>query len=405
MVRNVLLGVPLFSTLSDEELDKVGAVAEVKSVPARTQLFACGEPSTSFFVIASGTVQIRIPRSAVAPERRIDLGAGKFFGEMGAMQGKPRMADATVLEDSELVVIDEAHFNHLMAVEGGISAKIMQAFLERAGEVSAATRAAERAARDPRVLLFVGAGGGAGASFLVANLGAKIRELTQKSVLVLDLDLGLPSCHLYLGEAKPNTGLRELRGRREPNGAELQAVARHLAHGPDLLGDLDSSEAVGPEPAAIEPLVRAARQGYEYVLIDAPSAGSAVIDELARVSDAIHVVVPPEPAGVTRGVALLKRLKGQGHDGRIRVVLGRQRAKGGLDGDGIEYDLGETALARIGDDDALAREALTEGQPVTRLKPSSVLSEQVNRLARQLLSLPVGPQTQQRSFSIWNLFG
>ena len=75
-------------------------------LPARGLLFSRGDPGTQLFVLASGLVRIGV----VSPEgREVTYGLirpGEVFGEIAVIDGGPRSADATAMEESELIAIE-----------------------------------------------------------------------------------------------------------------------------------------------------------------------------------------------------------------------------------------------------------------------------------------------------------
>ena len=79
----------------------------------REQAYAAGEdiirqeaPGDSLFIIAQGTVDVRVGIGG-AFRSVATLGPGQFFGEMSLMTGEPRQATVTALTDTLCYVIDQ----------------------------------------------------------------------------------------------------------------------------------------------------------------------------------------------------------------------------------------------------------------------------------------------------------
>jgi len=73
-----------------------------------------GDPGDSLHVVASGAVKIVLP-SAEGEEAIIaTLRPGDFFGELALLDGAPRSATATSLEQSEMLVLPRAVFVDLL---------------------------------------------------------------------------------------------------------------------------------------------------------------------------------------------------------------------------------------------------------------------------------------------------
>lgn len=107
-----------------------------RDFPAGTVLFRDGEPACEMFVVHSGSV--RIHKTVRDAEQILSvLGAGELFGEMALLNSRPRNATATVVEDSQLLVIDPATFDSMIRGNIEIAARLIKklsARLEDANE-------------------------------------------------------------------------------------------------------------------------------------------------------------------------------------------------------------------------------------------------------------------------------
>jgi CRP-like cAMP-binding protein len=95
-----LKSVPLFQTVSDEELAEIAPFAEEVSVEAGMQLVREGDFSYEFFAIEEG--QAEVTRGG---EHLADLGPGDFFGEIGVLERDLRMAGVVAKTDMRLVTL------------------------------------------------------------------------------------------------------------------------------------------------------------------------------------------------------------------------------------------------------------------------------------------------------------
>jgi CRP-like cAMP-binding protein len=100
------------------------------SYPKGTVLFEEGQPGDRMFVIRSGKVQIA---KQVGSDQIVIavLGPGESVGEMAILDGQPRSATATVLEDAVLVELDGATFETLIHESGEIAVRIMRKLSQR----------------------------------------------------------------------------------------------------------------------------------------------------------------------------------------------------------------------------------------------------------------------------------
>jgi CRP-like cAMP-binding protein len=122
-----LKGVPLFSSLSEEELDALGGRFEERSANAGTRLTTEGASGYTFFVIESGTVEVERDGRALTT-----LGSGDFFGEMAILSGERRNATITATTDANLLVLFGTEFRILERDWPAVVEKIRTKVVERA---------------------------------------------------------------------------------------------------------------------------------------------------------------------------------------------------------------------------------------------------------------------------------
>jgi CRP-like cAMP-binding protein len=124
-----LRAVPLFSSLSEDELERLGAAFEEKQSSAGTRLTLEGASGYSFFVIESGTVEVDRGGAVLKT-----LGPGDFFGEAAILTGERRNATITASTDVELLVLFGTEFRKLENELPAAAEQIRQKMAERAAE-------------------------------------------------------------------------------------------------------------------------------------------------------------------------------------------------------------------------------------------------------------------------------
>lgn len=402
-VKESIRTVPLFRLLDDSELDRVCEVAKVEQHPSGEELFKKGDHSDYFYLVVSGRVKIRIPAAPGKEERILYLGQGKFFGEMGVIRNTPRNADAEIQDDAELISISQNDFDQLMSMDEAISKKVMGAYMSRLIELNE-EHGVKGSVDDPSSMLFFSTGAGAGASFLCANLAVKIHQLTQKSVLIVDMDLEGPTQHLYGGYGGEVGGLRGLFSSPQITREAIKGASRKLSSGVELLGGPGV-----PVPGAVTPeimpeFVRAALRSHYYVLIDTTSAMTPINEALMNVVHASYLAVGPNRVSLHRAVAILERLDELGLGDKVRLFLNKHQTGRGITTSFLEEQLGKKVVGQVRYDDTRCLPALNEGKPVCEMDPKARISAELTRAARQALSLQGGEEDAE-GFSIWNLFG
>jgi CRP-like cAMP-binding protein len=96
-----LKSIPLFQTVSDEELSQIAPFAEEVWVDSGTTLVREGDFSYDFFAIEEGEAEVTRGGEHVA-----DLGPGDFFGEIGLLEKELRTASVVAKTDMQLVTLD-----------------------------------------------------------------------------------------------------------------------------------------------------------------------------------------------------------------------------------------------------------------------------------------------------------
>jgi CRP-like cAMP-binding protein len=129
----------------------------VRKHAAGTVLFREGDRGKTMYVLRAGKVKISKQISETELTLAV-LGPGEFFGEMALLEGLPRSAGATVVEDAELIELEGNAFETLVRKNGEIAVRLMR-------RLSARLREADR-----QIQALMSRSGAARALSLVRNL-------------------------------------------------------------------------------------------------------------------------------------------------------------------------------------------------------------------------------------------
>ena len=108
--RTALLGSPLFQAMRPEELTQVLALAIERRFARGQTILQKGDNSSFMMAVLRGRVRISM---ASAEGKEITLNVirpGEVFGEIALLDGQPRSADATAIEETALLVVERRHF-------------------------------------------------------------------------------------------------------------------------------------------------------------------------------------------------------------------------------------------------------------------------------------------------------
>ena len=110
MTLEALRSVPLFASLDDNAARHLRSLLLVHNVKSGAAIFRAGDSGDSLCLIESGRVRISMTDEV---DKRIvlaELADGDFFGEIALIDGEPRTADATAIEDARLAVLSREDF-------------------------------------------------------------------------------------------------------------------------------------------------------------------------------------------------------------------------------------------------------------------------------------------------------
>jgi CRP-like cAMP-binding protein len=124
-----LAQVPLFSTCSRKDLQKLGKASDEIAVKAGKVLVEEGKPGHEFFLIEDGTAEVRRNNRKVAT-----LGRGQFFGELSLLDRGPRSATVVADTDMTLVVLGQREFLGVIDEVPAMAHKLLAALAGRLRE-------------------------------------------------------------------------------------------------------------------------------------------------------------------------------------------------------------------------------------------------------------------------------
>src|SRR5262252_8633353 len=101
-----------------------------RSVPTGTVLFREGDIGKEMYVLQAGRVQLT--RRIRGEEKIVAvLPPGEFFGEMSIVNNRPSSANATVIEDAKMLVIDSRTFEAMIRGNSEIAVRLVKKLANR----------------------------------------------------------------------------------------------------------------------------------------------------------------------------------------------------------------------------------------------------------------------------------
>ncbi len=241
-------------------------------------------------------------------------------------------------------------------------------------------------ARDSKVIAFVPAKGGSGATFLATNLGYALAQLG-KRVALLDLNLHFGDAAIFVSDARPAQTIADLaREIDRVDATYLEATMLKVAPEYWLLAAPESPElAMDITPEAVERIIRVASDSYDFVIIDMGRILESVSVRALDFANVINIVLQPTLPFVhdaKRLVAMIDKL-GYARD-RLRLVVNRYEKGGEITNADIETSVGLKVALTVPNSFQAVAYSINHGTPVLRHAPRDVVSKAIMGFASSL---------------------
>jgi CRP-like cAMP-binding protein len=128
----------LLSLLDRDALEGLAESARIVHVKSGERIVSEGEVDDEFFLVASGEVEVIMGSGSGSTQEIARLGAGHFFGEIGAIMHEPRSASVEALCETKLIGLTRepllalmGEYTHLRDVLAGVGLKRTEQNFER----------------------------------------------------------------------------------------------------------------------------------------------------------------------------------------------------------------------------------------------------------------------------------
>lgn len=131
MTLEALRSVPLFASLDDHAATDLRNLLKVRDVKGGTVLFRAGDSGDAMYLIETGRVRISVRDEDKEDVTLAELAGGDFFGEMALIDGKQRSADARVIDDARLAILDRDKFLSFVRSNPDVALEMLSAVTDR----------------------------------------------------------------------------------------------------------------------------------------------------------------------------------------------------------------------------------------------------------------------------------
>lgn len=123
-----LRGIALLEGLAAERLEALARECAWRNYAADQRVISREAADRDLYLIVSGRVRVTTYSAAGRQVTFRDFGAGEHLGEVAAIDGLPRSADAVALESSLLASMPAATFRRLLREEPAVAERLLRDF-------------------------------------------------------------------------------------------------------------------------------------------------------------------------------------------------------------------------------------------------------------------------------------
>ncbi len=126
----------LFKGLAQDDLVQLSQLAKTRVYKARETIVSKGDPAGEFYVLLRGRAKVTAQGKEGADTAINVMGPGEVFGEVGILDGQPRSATVTTLEECEMAVVDQRAFHGLLAASPAVAIRLLAVLAGRIRELT-----------------------------------------------------------------------------------------------------------------------------------------------------------------------------------------------------------------------------------------------------------------------------
>ena len=142
----ILGEIPFFALLDEAERAALAERVDHASFTKGKDIFKANEPGGSLYVVVKGAVELWFKKDSGEKVVVETARSGDFFGEISLLDGGPRTANATCVDDAEMIVVTREDLDELFRLKPAAAMDLLSATGRRLRETNRLLRMA--AAKD-----------------------------------------------------------------------------------------------------------------------------------------------------------------------------------------------------------------------------------------------------------------
>ena len=262
-----------------------------------------------------------------------------------------------------------------------------------------------QASHDGKVLAFVSCKGGSGATFVAANLAHVLAAGGQRRVALIDMNLQFGDAALFLSSERPVSNVADVArniNRLDPE--LLQSAMNQVAPGLWVLAaPEDPAHASDVMPQHVEAIVHMACGMFDFVVIDAGRALSAVTLQVLDLTDRVYAVLQLTLPFIRDGKRLRDVFRSLDYPPeKIHWIVNRCQKDSHLTLEDLKKTLGLLRVTSLPNQYDVVAASVNQGVPLERIAANSSIAKSLRELALDIA--PPSPSGQNRNGWFSGLF-
>jgi CRP-like cAMP-binding protein len=405
-VTDLLRTMDIFEALSSEELETIAQLLRERRLAEAEVLCRQGDPGDALFIVTGGRIRLSTTDPSGNEKVLTFFTDGQFFGEMSLLTGAPRSASASAETDSQLLVLDKASFDQLLAGHPEIMREMLKVVSQRTLQTNQ-----QLLADEPGSTVSVGAGrvcavfsprGGSGKTTLAVNLATRQAQDQPERTALLDLSLTFGHAASLLG-LEPETSLAAVPAEsladfdRRTLG---QYLMEHSTGLQVLVAGTRPEEGEVVTAAHVRAALATMKRQFSATFVDCGSSFDEPTIAALEMADRILVVCTPE-LNTLRDVRESVRVFGEIihlDNKRVSFVFNHNQPFAVLARDQFESALEQPMTYELPHAGETAYKAANRGEPLVLCSSGSAYSKGIEKIVRALV--PAEPKGQKRGLSV-----
>jgi len=255
---------------------------------------------------------------------------------------------------------------------------------------------------EARVIAFIGARGGVGATTTALNVGWLMAHELNRNVALFDLDLQFGTSSLAL-DLSPGRGLRDIVS--SPHRVDALMIASSITPESENFSVLGAEEAVDEvvlvDGGAITALLKEMKGNFDIIAVDLPRAMIATHKRMLMNAQEIVLISDLTLAGIRDTLRIKSCLTSLGCNARMTIVASRTNAAGvgHVDRATFEKSVQAKIDVLIVEDPVSLAAASNSGKALGEAAPKALITKAMRDLARRLANIE---ESEIKKPSFWN---